>query len=334
MAPGTRAAPAFWYGETRPPAWALLLEPVYRGLTALRRAGYRTGVLGSGHPGCPVIIVGNLTAGGSGKTPVVTWLARALAARGHRPAVVSRGYGGAEPRTPHLVSRGDDPAFTGDEPLMMALATQQPVWICRDRLAAARAAVTAGADVIIADDGLQHYRLRRDVEIVVVDGERGFGNGRCLPAGPLREPASRLAQADLAICNGAGQCPAASVQMRLEGHEAERIGDGARRPLTGFEPARVHAVAGIGNPDRFFDLLARHGLEPIRHALGDHEPVPEALLCPPDGLPVLMTSKDAARCARLPQAAHCWHVPVQADFGADEAQIWRTLEGPLAKGAW
>lgn len=310
-----------WYGDASPPWWARALEPLYRLLVRARRGAYRRGWLRSGHPGHPVIIVGNLTVGGTGKTPLVIHIVQQLAAQGHAPAIVSRGYGGAEPRQPHLVSDDDSPAFSGDEPLLLAAATGRPVWICRDRLAAARAAVAAGADVIVADDGLQHYRLRRDLEIVVIDGWRGLGNGRCLPAGPLREPAARLAEADLVVCNGAGACPPGALAMQLEGDEAIRIDGSRRRPLKDFAPGPVHAIAGIGDPERFFTMLEQHGVQVVRHPLADHAPVPPALLAPPDGFPVLMTSKDAARCARQPAATACWQVPVAARLGAGEARL-------------
>jgi tetraacyldisaccharide 4'-kinase len=314
-----------WYGTAPPPAWARALEPLYRAVVAARRTAYRRGWFASGHPGRPVVIVGNLAAGGAGKTPLVIWLVRALIARGLKPAVISRGYGGAEPRRPHRVTTADDPKFSGDEPLMVAIATGQPVWICRDRLAAARAAVAGGADVVIADDGLQHYRLRRDAEIAVIDGSRGLGNGRCLPAGPLREPPGRLAEVDLIVCNGAGDCPPGALTMQLCGDQAVRLDGGERRLLAEFAPGPVHAVAGIGHPERFFAMLAGHGLELVRHPLADHGPVPRELFAPADGRPVLMTAKDAARCAREPAALGCWQVPVEAEFGVDAARLLETL---------
>lgn len=316
-----------WYDEAaRPPAWARLLEPLYRAIVAMRRWLYRRGWLRSGHPGVPVVIVGNLTVGGAGKTPLVILVTQQLAELGRRPAVVSRGYGGAEPRSPYRVQGDDDPAFTGDEPLLLARATGCPVWICRDRLAAARAAAAAGADVIVADDGLQHYRLQRDFEIVVVDGARGLGNGRCLPAGPLREPGARLVEADLVVYNGEGGCrPPGAVLMSLVGDEAVRLDAAKRQPLAAFAPGPVHGIAGIGHPQRFFDFLARHGLDVIPHPLPDHGVVPEALLAPLDGHPVLMTSKDAARCARTPESQACWEVPVAADLGTDASNVWQAL---------
>lgn len=310
-----------WYGDAPPPAWARALEPLYRAVVAMRRNAYRRGWFRSAHPGRPVLVVGNLTAGGTGKTPLVIWLVRALAASGLAPAVVSRGYGGAQPRRPHRVMLDDDPAVTGDEPLLIAAATGRPVWVCRDRLEAARAAVAAGADVIVADDGLQHYRLRRDVEIVVVDGARGLGNARCLPAGPLREPAARLADADVVVCNGRGRCPPGALTMTLAGDEAVRIDGSQRRRLASFAPGPVHAIAGIGHPERFFGMLEQHGLGVIRHPLADHATVPQALLAPGDGRPVLMTGKDAARCGHEAAAAACWQVPVEAILGPDEPRL-------------
>jgi tetraacyldisaccharide 4'-kinase len=303
-----------WYGEVPPPLWARALEPFYRSVVRARRYAYRKGLLRSGHPGRPVIIIGNLTAGGAGKTPLVIWLSLALAARGSRAAVVSRGYGGIEPAVPRRVAVDDDPAVCGDEPLMIAKATGRPVWICRDRLAAARAAVAAGADVVLADDGLQHYRLMRDVEILVVDGMRGLGNGRCLPAGPLREPVARLAEADFVICNGAGRCPGGALAMALAGDEARSLDGTRRKPLIEFRTGPVHAIAGIADPERFFASLERRGLELIRHPLPDHAAIPPELLAPADGRPVLMTSKDAARCGRDPAARLAWEVPVEARF--------------------
>lgn len=314
-----------WYGTAPPPWWARALEPLYRSLAAARRGAYRRGWLRSGHPGCPVVIVGNITAGGAGKTPLVAHVVQLLAARGCAPAIVSRGYGGAEPRRPHRVSSDDPVALTGDEPRLLAAMTGRPVWICRDRLAAAQAAAAAGADVVVADDGLQHYRLRRDVEIVVVDGRRGFGNGRCLPAGPLREPPTRLATVDLVVCNGGGACPPGALTMRLAGEVAVRLDGGLRRPLAEFAPGTVHAVAGIGDPERFFAMLEGQGLQLVRHPLADHASVPAELLAPADGRPVLMTSKDAARCSGRPAAASCWEVPVTPDFGADAARLAAVL---------
>jgi len=331
--PLARRALDAWYGDAVPPLWARLLEPVYRGIVRLRRSAYRRGWRASGHPGRPVIVIGNLTAGGAGKTPLVAWLVRALQARGLRPAVISRGYGGAEPLSPHEILVGDDAAFSGDEPLLLASLTDCPVWICRDRLAAARAAVDAGADIIVADDGLQHYRLERDFELLVIDAERGLGNGRCLPAGPLREPAGRLQEVDFIVCNGAGShCPGRGLRMDLVGTEAVRLDGQQRKPLEHFRAEPVHAVAGIGHPERFFRFLEERGLEVIRHPLPDHGQIPAALLTPADGRAVLMTSKDAMRCMRQPAAAGTWQVPVEARLEQDGAPLLDRLAQRLGIG--
>jgi tetraacyldisaccharide 4'-kinase len=317
---------AAWYDGVPAPLWARLVEPAYRAVIHLRRLAYARGWRASAHPGRPVVVIGNVAVGGTGKTPLVAWLVRALAGRGLRPAIVSRGYGGAEPREPHRVTAEDSPEFSGDEPLLLARATGVPVWICRDRLAAARAAVAAGADIIVADDGLQHYRLQRDFEIAVVDAERGVGNGRCLPAGPLREPAARLDEVDFVVCNGTGgRCPAGGLRMSLAGAEAMRLDGAGRRALPAFSDAPVHAVAGIGHPERFFRFLESHGLEVIPHPLDDHAPVPDSLLAPADGGSVLMTSKDAMRCLHRPAAATAWHVPVEACLEQDGAPLLAAL---------
>lgn len=321
---------AAWYRGAAVPWWAAGLEPLYRCITAVRRIAYGRGWRRSGHPGRPVIVIGNLTAGGAGKTPLAIWLLHALVAQGRRPALVSRGYGGAEPAAPHRVQPADPPGLAGDEPLLVLRETGAPVWVCRDRLAAARAAVAAGADVIVADDGLQHYRLQRDFEIVVVDAQRGFGNGRLLPAGPLREDVQRLAAVDAVVCNGSGpHCPAGALRMTLSGHEATRLAGGERRALASFAGQRVHAVAGIGHPERFFALLEAHGLELQRHPLPDHGEIQPGLLAPPDGLPVLMTSKDAVRCKGRAGLAGAWEVPVVAALeGGGEALLARLATCP------
>jgi tetraacyldisaccharide 4'-kinase len=315
-----------WYDGVPAPLWARLAEPAYRAVIRLRRLAYARGWRASAHPGRPVVVIGNVAVGGTGKTPLVAWLVRALAGRGMRPAIVSRGYGGAEPRAPHRVTAEDSPDFSGDEPLLLARATGVPVWICRDRLAAARAAVAAGADIIVTDDGLQHYRLQRDFEIAVIDAERGLGNGRCLPAGPLREPAARLDEVDVVVCNGAGEhCPAGGLRMTLAGADAVRLDGAERRALHEFRGAPVHAVAGIGHPERFFRYLEGHSLEvipssPRRPRAGARQPARAGRR-----RMVLMTSKDAMRCLQHPAAAGAWHVPVEACLERDGTALLAAL---------
>ncbi len=286
----------------------------------MRRALYRLGVLRSVRIGVPLIVVGNLVAGGSGKTPLVLWLAEFLRARGHRPGIVSRGYGASvsSHRGPPLeVGIGSDPALVGDEPLLLARRSGCPVWVAADRVAACRAlcARHPECDVIVLDDGLQHYRLARDLEIAVVDA-RGFGNGRLFPAGPLREPVSRLASVDAVVCNGASGVQGHA--MRLEGGQFLRL-DGSGGPVdaAALGARRVHAVAGIGDPPRFFRHLEGLGLEVIAHPFPDHHAYVAADLEFGEDAPVVMTEKDAVKCALLVAAQpRFWMLPVRAELDA------------------
>ena len=298
---------AAWYARRLTPLSAMLLPLSwsFAAIVATRRALYRHGVLRRERIGVPVVIVGNLTVGGSGKTPLAIALAQALAATGRRPGFVSRGHG----RRSELVREvrgGDDVGDVGDEPLLLA-ATGLPVFVGRDRVAAARALLAAHAhcDVVVSDDGLQHYRLARDVEIVAVDESRGFGNGRMLPSGPLREPVSRLREVDAVVRLQEGGEPTSTA----DGHETTMTHEPAAlrslsapgRPVdpSHWSRGRVHAVAGIGNPARFFALLARLGIDAIPHAFADHHAFDAADLAFPDAEAIVMTAKDAVKCARF-----------------------------------
>ena len=274
-----------------------LLAPLSLGFGAVagvRRFAYRAGWFRAERLPVPVVVVGNLVVGGTGKTPLVLWLADALRARGARPAIVSRGHGGANER-PCEVAIGGDAVRFGDEPLLLAERSGVPVWIGRDRVQAARAAIAAhpDRDLVICDDGLQHYALARDFEIAVED-ERGYGNGLLLPAGPLREPPSR--QVDATVVNGA---PARSgaFAMRLEPAGFRGVRDPQRTAAAdALRGRRLHAVAGIGNPARFFATLASLGLAFTPHAFPDHHAFAPADLDFPDCDAVLMTEKDAVKC--------------------------------------
>ena len=318
---------ALWYGEH--PAAALLqpLASFYGALLTLRRRAYRSGWLRSESAGKPVVVVGNLTVGGTGKTPLTLWLALELEAQGLKVGIVSRGYGrsGSEPCR---VKPGSNWRDVGDEPLILARRSGCPTVVGADRLAAARSLAARGVDVILADDGLQHLRLARDCEIVVIDGMRGFGNGRLLPAGPLREPAVQLWQADAVVVNGAPEHaslahslpPQGTLAMQLTPLEAERIDAlGPPRPLEAFRGQPVHAVAGIGNPQRFFMALREQGLDVSEHAFADHHALTPADLAFADELPVLMTEKDAVKCAAFADA-RLWSVPVSAALAAADAE--------------
>ena len=279
---------------------SMLLFPVslvFRLLVALRRRLYSFGVLPSARMPVPVIVIGNVTVGGTGKTPLVLWLAQVLRRKGKRPGILSRGHGGrnAEPRE---VNVGDAAATAGDEPLLLAERSRCPVWIGADRAACARAllAAHAGCDVILCDDGLQHYGLQRDFEIAVED-ERGLGNGWVLPAGPLREPAGR--RVDATVINGGRSRPGA-FRMELRPAGLYRVGDPGRPvDLSEMSGRRLHAVAGIGNPGRFFAQLERMGLAFTPHAFPDHHAFRPADLEFAECDFVLMTEKDAVKCRQF-----------------------------------
>lgn len=299
-----------WYGGGRAPWWTWPLAALYGGVVRLRGIFYRFGWLRSARLPVPVIVVGNLSVGGTGKTPLTIALAEALAARGFHPGVVSRGYGGSR-RESLMLGDAPDPAEVGDEPCLIR-ATGVPVAIGRDRPGAARLLLAAGCDVLIADDGLQHYALARDVEICVIDGSRRFGNQRLLPAGPLREPMSRLQRIDLRVCNG-GIAEAGEYSMQLHGDVLVALDDGRVEQLAEWRGQQVHAVAAIGNPRRFFDSLRRAGIDVIEHAYPDHHAFAPGELDFGDQLPLLMTDKDAIKCHRFIQP-HWWRVPVQAQL--------------------
>jgi tetraacyldisaccharide 4'-kinase len=301
-----------WYGQAPPPWWTLPLESLY-GAVVRRRMARRHAMAGDRLP-VPVVVVGNITVGGTGKTPLTIALVEALRARGWCPGVVSRGYGGAHAGGPRLLDGDDAPAEVGDEPCLIR-QSGVPVAVGRERPAAARLLIAAGCDLVIADDGLQHYRLVRDVEICVIDGVRRFGNARLLPAGPLREPLARLAEVDFRVCNG-GEAEPGEVAMQLIGDRAISLADAkVSRPLGDFAGPAVHAVAAIGHPSRFFASLRAHGLQPIEHPFPDHHPFVATDLAFGDDLPIVMTDKDAVKCTGF-APANAWRVPVRAELPA------------------
>jgi tetraacyldisaccharide 4'-kinase len=305
---------------------------VFRAGVFLRRAAYRLKLLRAKHPGIPVIVVGNLVVGGSGKTPLVLWIAEFLRAQGWTPGIVSRGYGARDevPRAATIVS---DAAQVGDEPIVLARRSGCPVWVGpeRVRVAAALRASNPQVDVLVLDDGLQHYAIARDVEIAVV-GERGFGNGFLLPAGPLREPRSRLRAVDAVVTHGAPEIE--GYAMRLEGDLMHRMLDASdRRRAQSFAGQRVHAVAGIGDPERFFRSLAALGMQVVPHPFPDHHPFRPADLEFGDDAPIVMTDKDAVKCRGFAKP-NFWVLPVGAVLDARFGDwLLHKLGGPRRGGA-
>ncbi len=291
----------------------------------LRRLAYRLGWSSALRLPVPVVVVGNITAGGSGKTPLVLYLVQELARRGWRPGIVSRGYGGSVMGA-EAVSAASDPVRVGDEPLLLARRAGCPVFVGRDRVAAARALLAAHADcnVLIADDGLQHLRLARDVEIVVMD-ERGIGNGWPLPAGPLRECPARISAAHALVLNGEAPVspdvhPQRVFRMRLAGDRFRNLHDSQRTcGAEDLRGRRLHALAGIGHPARFFRHLERMGLQVKTHAFPDHHAFQPSDLAFADADALLMTEKDAVKCQAF-APPETWMLPVEAQLDPDLAQ--------------
>ena len=308
----------FWYrrGPTALLLWPLSL--LFGIVVALRLLLYKIRIFKSGHPGIPVIVVGNLTVGGSGKTPLVIWIAEFLKSKGWSPAIISRGYG-VKVETPRAATVASEASEVGDEPIVLARRSGCPVWIGPDRVqvAAVLRAAHPDVNVLVLDDGLQHYRLRRDIEIAVVDA-RGLGNGFMLPAGPLREPRLRLRTVNAVVAHGGS--PAKDFSMSLVGEEVHRMTDAReRRSLKAFAGQKVHGAAGIGDPNRFFVHLGRAGVKVIPHPFPDHHPFTARDLDFGDGLPVILTEKDAVKL-RSAARPEWWVLPVSArldpGFGA------------------
>ena len=318
-----------WYEGASSYQMLLPLSGVYWLLISLRRCLYGISLLGRHRAVVPVIVVGNITAGGTGKTPVTIWLAQELRDRGFSPGIVSRGYGGSRSSTSMRVDAASDPGVVGDEPVLLAKRTGCPVVVDANRSRAAQMLVDDAVNVIIADDGLQHYRLERTYEICVIDGARGLGNRLLLPAGPLRETIDRLSQVDQVIVNGrisdmAGDLTAVeqnAIEFQLQANEVSRLNGSLTRPIERFSGTTVHAVAAIGNPGRFFDMLRAHGIQVIEHALRDHAKLTRQDLSFGDDFDVLMTEKDAVKLKAV-SSDKFWTVPV-------ELQI-----DPLIAGPW
>lgn len=276
-------------------------------LSKLRKKAYNIGVFASYKAPLPVIIIGNISVGGTGKTPLIIELVKQLQAMGKKPGVISRGYGGNASSWPQIVSQNTNAKKVGDEPQLIFQRTQCPLVVGPNRQQDIELLISQfDCDVVLSDDGLQHYALQRDLEIVVVDNKRQFGNGFCIPSGPLRESVSRLQSVDLVLLNGGSEEQAAfSMQatncLSLNGLESIK--------LASFKGSKVHAVAGIGHPQRFFDMLNSFGIQVISHAFIDHHKFVQADFEFADSYPVLMTEKDAIKCHDFDLTNH-WSVPI------------------------
>ena len=309
-----------WY-RPNPVKWLLWpLGTLFRVAAELKRLAYRFGILSIARLPVPVIVVGNITVGGTGKTPFVIWLASELRTRGYRVGIVSRGYGGMAQSWPQSVAAASDPTLVGDEPVLLARATGCAVTVGPDRVAAAQALLAADRlDVILSDDGLQHHALGRTIEIAVVDGERGLGNGFCLPAGPLREPQRRIDCVDAVVANGGSWNRPGVFRAQPAAQRLYQVAGSGRKSLEEFRDTRVHAVAGIANPARFFDLLEAAGVDVLPHPLPDHARFDVASLEFGDSCPVLVTEKDAVKCRSFAHA-NVWCVPIKLEFGAEDRE--------------
>jgi tetraacyldisaccharide 4'-kinase len=308
---------AAWYAGH--PALGLLrpLEWLYRAVVQRKRSRFLAGEGEIYRAPVPVVVVGNITVGGTGKTPMILWLIEHCRRQGLRVGVVSRGYGAQPPQLPWRVQADQAAGVAGDEPLLIVQRSGVPLMIDPDRSRAVAALLAAEPlDLILSDDGLQHYRLARDLELVLIDAARGLGNRHCLPAGPLREPVERLQSVDALLYNGASNDPQDGYGFTLQPRTLVNLRSGEPHPLSHFPAGQaLHAVAGIGNPQRFFNTLEGLHWRPVAHAFADHAPYSAELLNFSPALPVLMTEKDAVKC-RAFAADDWWYLAVDAEPSA------------------
>jgi len=304
-----------WY--SRHPLLNLLLpfSGLFRVAVSIRKFLYRSGVKRVSKFSVPIIIVGNITVGGTGKTPLCIWLAKFLQDNGYKPGLVSRGYGGRLNKNVIQVTEESNANDVGDEALLLARRTECPVVISTSRVKAVETLLANNScDVVISDDGLQHYALARDIEIAVVDGSRRFGNGKCLPAGPLREPVKRILQMDFVVTNGANNQD--DFGMHLQAEAFCNLVNGNECGIEKFENKKIYAVAAIGNPPRFFQQLQAMGLDIVEHAFPDHYKFKSRDLDFGEDAIVIMTEKDAVKCKDF-ASENLWYMPVRAELNKD-----------------
>lgn len=304
-----RWANKLWYEDMYISTWLSPLAYVYIDIVRFRRFLYRKGIFKSKKLNVPVIIVGNITVGGTGKTPLVIWLAQQLQKQGFTPGIVTRGYGGNNKSWPLLVNEKTKAEQAGDEAVLIARQSGCAVAAAPLRVEAAQLLLDEkNCDIILADDGLQHYALQRDIEIAVIDGVRRFGNSFFLPCGPLREPQERIKEVDFVIVNG-GKAQNSEILMSLEADVVVNLATHEQKSLADFKQQRCHALAGIGHPQRFFNMLSEQGLKTENHVFPDHYAFKAKDINFDDNDPVLMTEKDAVKCREFVNAKH-WSVPV------------------------
>ena len=292
----------------------------------VRSVGYRLGWFTSHTVSVPVIVVGNISVGGTGKSPLVQAIVEHLFHLGWQPGIIARGYGGNSPYWPRIVETNDLAAEVGDEPLMLKKRCGRPIAVGSDRVASAQLLIDqCGCDIIISDDGFQHLRLQRDIDIVVIDGERGLGNGWCLPAGPLREKSAGLQRADMIVINGDGSDRNTGLErlrklhtMRIEGDRLMSLGEDKQIALSALSRKTVHAITGLGNPNRFYQTLREAGLQINCHTFPDHHQFStnDFEFVKPEDI-VVMTEKDAVKCRDLSMPGQCWVLPVVATLAAE-----------------
>lgn len=321
-----------WY-QASPIRWLLApLSGLYRSITSLRRTFYQIGLLKSSSLPIPVIIVGNISVGGTGKTPFVIWLAKALQQAGYHPGIISRGYGGKSPEHAKLVTHESTATDVGDEPVIIFRQTACPMVVGANRVEVGKKLLeNYDCNVIISDDGLQHYALNRDIEIVVIDGKREFGNQYCLPAGPLREPLSRLNSVSFLVHNGSNRDVEHNMQL-IQTLAINLADPSITKPISEFSTTSVHAIAGIGNPQRFFSQLSEQGIKVTPHPFADHHPFKSVDINFNDHKPILMTEKDAVKCQAFANE-NMWYIPIEATIsGKLNQHLLDTLAGLPSHG--
>ena len=302
-----------WYNKSGLTAFLQPVSWLFCLIVQIRRLFFHIKIFRTTQLDVPVIVVGNLTVGGTGKTPLVIELANLLKKYGYHPGIISRGYGGKARTWPQQVRSDGDPSMVGDEAILIARRTHCPMAVGADRVASSQALLKyTDCDVIISDDGMQHYALARDIEISVIDGIRRYGNEKCLPAGPLREPIKRAEQVNFKVTNGI-----AGPDEFAMSYKAEKLCRADDPEVTldidSLKNQTVHAIAGIGNPQRFFDNLKSSGLDIIEHAFPDHYPFKKEDLDFGEIQPIVITEKDAVKCQRF-YLHNVWYQPIKAEL--------------------